>query len=301
VSVFDSSYRRYSGALKNRLYRIWAIATQTFRVQFSGKKIIILLILCNLPVISFTLMIVFVSIFFGDMTSGFISDMLGTVDVAMYTVITITFNAGMIFLPIVFISALNAGTIANDKKHNSLALYMARPINRVDYVLGKAISVYFVSTFATVIPWLVFLLAYTLLMDVRGTTFFDTLWVYLSTIASGIVVIFFLGSIVLMFSSMSKQSVLGGILAILVLYLPSLLSTIIAQFTELPWIHYFSISQLILAAIYLVFGSPSFDIFGGVALLSPTINGGISLIILLGIGILCVLLAINNLYKEDIE
>ena len=303
MSVFDRSYRRYSGELKGRWARIWAIATSTFRVQFSGKKIIFLLILCNLPVISFTLMITFMAIFSPAMVTSFILEIFGTVDVAMYTVINFTFNPGLIFLPIVFVCALNAGTIANDKKHNSLALYLAKPIDRIDYIIGKAISIYMVSAFVTLIPWLVFMIAFTLLMGISGSAFIDTLWVYLSTAASALLVILFLGSIVLMFSAMSNQSVLAGILSILVLFLPSLITGVIASVPDLnvDWLNYFSISALLTSSIHVIFGLPDFDtsFFGG--FFSSNIRGSIAIIVVLGMTIVTILLTINQLYREEIH
>ena len=303
MSVFDRSYRRYRGELKGRWARIWSIATSTFRVQFSGKKIIFLLILCNLPMISFTLMITFTAIFFPETITSFIFNIFGTVDVAMYTIINFTFNPGLIFLPIVFICALNAGTIANDKKHNSLALYMAKPIDRIDYILGKAISIYMVSAFVTLIPWLVFLIAFTLLMGVSGTAFIDTLWVYLSTTAASLIAILFLGSIVLLFSSMSNQSVLAGILSIMVLFLPSLITGVIASVPELnvDWLNYFSISSLLTASIHVVFGFPEYDdtLMGGFFM--SNIRGSVAIIVILGITVIAILLTINQLYKEEIH
>ncbi|TET29233.1 MAG: hypothetical protein E3J70_07420 [Candidatus Heimdallarchaeota archaeon] len=303
MSVFDRSYRRYTGELKGRWSRIWAITTSTFRVQFSGKKIIFLLILCNLPVISFTLMITFMAIFSPAMVTSFILDIFGTVDVAMYTVINFTFNPGLIFLPIVFICALNAGTIANDKKHNSLALYMAKPIDRIDYIIGKALSIYMVSSFVTLIPWLVFMIAFTLLMGISGSQFIDTLWVYLSTAASALLVILFLGSVVLMFSAMSNQSVLAGILSILILFLPSLITGVIASVPELSvdWLNYFSISALLTASIHVIFGLPEFEtsFFGG--FFESNIRGSIAITVILGVIIMAILLTINQLYKEEIH
>ena len=303
MSVFDRSYRRYSGELKGRWARIWSIATSTFRVQFSGKKIIFLLILCNLPVISFTLMITFMAIFSPAMVTSFILEMFGTVDVAMYTVINFTFNPGLIFLPIVFVCALNAGTIANDKKHNSLALYMAKPIDRIDYIIGKALSIYMVSAFVTLIPWLIFMIAFTLLMGISGAQFIDTLWVYLSTAASALLVILFLGSIVLMFSALSNQSVLAGILSIMLLFLPSLITGVIASVPDLnvDWLNYFSISALLTASIHVIFGLPSFDAsFFGDFFLSD-IRGSIAIIVVLGMIVVSILVTINQLYKEEIH
>ncbi len=300
MSVFDKSYRRYKGELKGRWFKIWSIATTTFRVQFSGKKIIFLLILCNIPMIAFTLMLVFTAIFFPQGLTEMLFGMFGTLDVAMYTVINFTFNAGLIFLPIVFISALNSGTIANDKKHNSLALYMAKPIDRIDYVLGKTISVYMISSFVTLIPWLMFLILFTLLAGSTQIQFLDTLWVYLSTSGSALVVILFLGSIVLLFSSFSNQSVLAGILTIMILFLPDILITTISGILDISWINYLSISTLLTAAIFLIFGKPDFEGLLG-SFYEANINGWISIVILLAIAIICVLFTINNLYKEEID
>ncbi len=301
MSVFDKSYRRYKGELKGRWFKIWSIATTTFRVQFSGKKIIFLLILCNLPMIAFTLMIVFTAIFFPQDLTEMLLGMFGTLDIAMYTVINFTFNAGLIFLPIVFISALNSGTIANDKKHNSLALYMAKPIDRIDYVLGKTISVYMISSFVTLIPWLMFLVLYTLLAGSTQIQFLDTLWVYLSTTGSALVVILFLGSIVLLFSSFSNQSVLAGILTIMILFLPDILVTTISDVLDVSWINYLSISSLLTSAIYLVFGKPEFESLFGSNFFESDISGGISIVILLAVAVICILFTINNLYKEEID
>ena len=139
MSVFDRSYRKYEGELKGRMYKIWEIAKSTFRVQFSGKKVILLLIFCNLPVLAFTLMLVFMAIFIpGGFSDIFLGTLFESLDLALYLIIMFSFNAGSIFMPTVFIAALNSGTIANDKKHNALALYMAKPIDRIDY--GIAVS-----------------------------------------------------------------------------------------------------------------------------------------------------------------
>jgi len=300
MSVFNRSYREYTGEIKGRFYRIWSIATQTFRVQFSGKKIFFLLIFCNLPVISFTLMLIFSAIFFPDFVSEFFVSGLGEIDSIMFTIINFTFNPGLIFLPIVFICALNSGTIANDKKNNSLALYFSRPINRLDYITGKALSVYMVSTFVTFVPWFIFLITFNLLEGLAGTELRTTFFTYLSTFASGLVVIFFMGSIVLYFSAISKQSVLGGILSILVMFLPSLVASLIAEFIQADWINYFSLAMIIMSTVYLIFGKPSTSMFG-MGFFQPKVNGGVAISLMLTLGVIFLLLTINRLYREEVS
>jgi len=304
MSVFDRSYRAYDGELKGRWYKIWSIAISTFRVQFAGKKAIFLLIFCNLPVLAFTLMLVFMAIFlpagFGDIILGGLFESL---DLALYLIIMFSFNAGSIFMPTVFIAALNSGTIANDKKHNALALYMAKPIDRFDYGFGKFISVMMVSSLVTYIPWLMFMVAFTLLAGVSGTEFLQTIWVYFAAFGAAMVVNLFFGSITLLFSSMTSQSILGGILMILIIFLPSVILNSVNMVFQQDWLNYFSVSSLIASSVYVIFGQPSAGALLGEAanFFGFNINGWISLAILLLISILALLLTLRNLYKEDIS
>ena len=122
---------------------------------------------------------------------------------------------------------------------------------------------------------------------------------WLKALALGLLVILFMGSLVLLFSSMSKQSVLAGILGVLIMFLPSFISTLLVQELDaVKWLSYLSISQLIRASAYLIFGKPSIlelDLF------TPEINGGVSIVIMLAITVIAVLLTINNSYREEIE
>ena len=310
MSVFDRSYRKYDGELKGRLFKIWSIAKNSFRVQFHGKKVIFLLIFCNLPVLSFTLMLIFMAIFIpAGFADVFLGQMFGSLDIALYLIIIFSFNAGSIFMPLVFVAALNSGSIANDKKHNSLALYMARPIDRVDYVAGKGLSVLMINSFVTFVPWFIFMVAFSLLSGITGNQFTQTIWVYFAALAAALIIMIFLGSIVLFFSSITNQSILGGILTILILFLPSVItSSLSAIFTQASWLNYFSVSALFSSTIYVVFGKPSFaSILGGDAgdaglgFFGYNINGWVSMGILLTISVIMILLTIRNIYKEDIN
>ncbi|MFW9924426.1 MAG: ABC transporter permease [Candidatus Thorarchaeota archaeon] len=309
MSVFDRSYRKYEGELKGRLFRIWSIAISSFRVQYSGKKAIILSILCNLTTLSFTLMLVFFAIFTpSSITNIFFRQFFGSLDLALFIIIMFTFNPGSIFMPLVFISALNSGAISNDRKHNSLALYMSKPIGRMEYCVGKGISVFLVSSFVTYIPWLIFMVAFTLLSGLTGNSFIQSIWVYFAALAAAIVVNLFIGSIVLFFSSMSEQAILAGILTILILFLPSVVTSAFSYVIQADWLGYFSTSSLISSAIYYIFGQPSAEsIFGegGISIVGNifglNLNGYVSITIMLIISVLMFLLTFRNLKKQEVN
>lgn len=302
MSVFDRSYRTYHGALRGKFARIWSIAANTFRVQFRRKRTIFLLIVCNFPVLAFTFMLIFLAIFTPAGVTGLLfQTFLGTLDQSLFLIITATLNAGSIFMPIVFIGALNSGTIANDKKHNSLALYMSRPIDRIDYVFGKFISVMMINSFVTYIPWLLFMVVNTLLSGMTGAQFIDSIWVYFAALAGALVIMFFFGAIVLLFSSISEQSILGGIMFILLVFLPSVIASGINAALDLNFLSYVSVSDLCVSMIYYLFGQPGGMLGFGVGFLFPDINGWISLTILLTVAIIAFLIVILRMSKEEIH
>ena len=91
MSIFSKGYRKYEGDLKGRFYRIWAIAQNAFRVGLSGKRAIFLLIFCNLPVLSFTLMLIFMAIFSPGAIITFILQSFGGLETALYSIVVINF------------------------------------------------------------------------------------------------------------------------------------------------------------------------------------------------------------------
>ena len=302
MSVFDRSYRQYHGELRGRFARIWAIATNTFNVQFRRKRTIFLLIACNFPVIAFTFMLVFLAIFMPSGVTGmFFQAFLGTLDQSLFLIIFMTFNAVSIFMPIVFMGALNSGVIANDKKHNSLALYLSRPIDRADYIFGKAIAVILINSFVTYIPWLIYMLVNTLLSGMTGAQFTESIWVYFAALAVALVMMIFFGSIILLFSSISEQSILAGIMFILVLFLPTIITSGISSALDLNFLAYFSVSDLMLSMIHFMFGKPE-TLMGFLPVFSvPDIDGLISLIILLSVSVIGFLIVILRMKKEEIN
>ena len=302
MSVFDRSYRTYHGELRGRFARIWSIAVNTFNVQFRRKRTILLMIICNFPVIAFSFMLIFLAIFAPAGATGFFfQTFLGSLEESLFLIVMSTLNAGSIFMPIVFIGALNSGVIANDKKHNSLALYMARPIDRIDYVLGKAISVLMINSFVTYIPWLLYMAINTLLSGMTGAQFLDSIWVYFAALAAALVMMIFFGSIILLFSSISEQAILGGIMFILVLFLPGVVSAGINEALELNFLSYISVSDLCVSMIYYMFGKPEGVAGFGIGFLFPDINGWISLAILLTVSAIAFLLVIIRMNKEEIH
>jgi ABC-type transport system involved in multi-copper enzyme maturation permease subunit len=247
-------------------------------------------------------MLIFLAIFTpASITGLFFQSFLGTLEQSLFLIIVGTLNAGSIFMPIVFIGALNSGAIANDKKHNSLALYMSRPIDRIDYVFGKLISVMMVNSFVTYIPWLLFMLVNTLLSGMTGTQFLDSIWVYFAALAAALVLMFFFGSIVLLFSSISEQSILGGIMFILLVFLPSVIASGINEALDLEFLSYVSVSDLSVSMIYYLFNKPGGVGGFGVGFLFPEINGWISLVILLTVAVIAFLIVILRMSKEEIQ
>ncbi|MEA2069706.1 MAG: ABC-2 transporter permease [Asgard group archaeon] len=300
MSVFKQKYRRYTGELKGRWHKIWAIAKSTFKVQYRGRKVFLLTPLGALLSFVFTLVLFFGAIFAGSVTNLFFG-LFEMLDIAMYTIVFMSFSSGLLFLPLVFFAVFNSGTIANDKKNNSLALYMSRPLDKIDYILGKFIATLMVNSFVTILPWLLFLVTYTLLGGLTGSQIIDIIWVYPATLGIGLVIDLFFSSIIVYFSSLSDRSFLAGLMLILVILIPSTIADTLAITLNLDFLNYFSVSALINATTFLFFGKPSDDLGLGVPVWDININSWVSLTILLAITAVCFILTVINLYKEEID
>ncbi|MHA1356392.1 MAG: hypothetical protein ACTSR1_14600, partial [Candidatus Heimdallarchaeota archaeon] len=99
----------------------------------------------------------------------------------------------------------------------------------------------------------------------------------------------------------SEQSILGGIMFILIIFLPSVISTGIGGFLELDFISYISVADLSLSSMFYLLGSP--EGLGGLlgGFLAPDINGWISLLILLTVSAIAFLTLILRMNKEEIH
>ncbi len=200
MPIHTQDYRHWEGTLKPRNYtRWWVIAKAELKLLAQRK--IVRLIVAIPPVIyilSYGIFIYIYNILPGvptefDIDRGFFQGFLFRIDTVQ--------SAFFIALVVIF---GGAGLIANDLKHNTLSLYLSKPISWVDYLIGKFIVIGILLTCMTLVPGLLLFLEHVLLTD---TPFLkENYWLPLSIIVYSTIIITITSLLMLLFSSLTTNS-----------------------------------------------------------------------------------------------
>jgi ABC-2 type transport system permease protein len=133
VAVYERIWRRYEGALTPLKWRAAVVTKYALADAFASRIFTAFFVLCLLPTLigvflvylshntSLVQQIGLTDEFMGGLTSVFFQSLFG-------------FQAFPAFIVAVIVSP---SLIAADLSNNALSLYLSRPINRRDYVLGK--------------------------------------------------------------------------------------------------------------------------------------------------------------------
>ncbi len=201
MPIHTQDYRHWEGTLKPRNHTQWWVIAKA-ELKLLAQRKIVRLIVAIPPVIYVLVHAILIYMFnyleggpfpFDAIDSGFFQKFLFRISP----------------FPSVFLVALvvifgGAGLIANDLKHNALSLYLSKPISWVDYLIGKFIVIGTLLLSMTLIPGLLLFLEHVLLTD---TPFLkENYWLPLSMIAYSIVVVTVTSLLMLVFSSLTKNS-----------------------------------------------------------------------------------------------
>jgi len=148
-----------------------------------------------------------------------------------------------LFFMIILLMALGgAGLISDDFRHKAVQLYFARPITKLDYILGKAGVVVFFVGMLTLIPGLI-LLIIKLLFSGSFKFFLQYPWLIVSIIFYSILLMVFFTSFVLLLSSLSKNRRYVGVVIFALYILSDIAQGIIYVIFRSPYSALFSIKS----------------------------------------------------------
>jgi ABC-2 type transport system permease protein len=152
-SIADLSYRNYDGPLKTRFLRWWVIAQSQLRLTWSRSWFYIL---AGLPLLRFLLggfRMYLSSIFaaqIGQSTPNFIGEPEGQkYALQFWSVLCGDTNSTM---ALIITLVIGAGCIAADNQANALLVYFSKPIAKLDYLVGKWVSVFLTLFVITLFP-----------------------------------------------------------------------------------------------------------------------------------------------------
>ncbi len=217
MPIYDLSYRHWDGPLHGGGRRWYVIAEAGIRLLLSYKKFVFLLMLSWIPffIQAFMLYMILVkgqTLGF-DLGPGFFQNAFA---VQVFPLILVTIYAG-------------SGLIASDLAANALPLYFAKPITRMDYVLGKlAIIGAFLALVFLAPVLLLFLFAAGVSPDM--TFIRENYWVLGSILAYGLFVVVLASLFILGLSSTSRSGRVVGVAFIAAVIFSGMMGNILSLF-----------------------------------------------------------------------
>jgi ABC-type transport system involved in multi-copper enzyme maturation permease subunit len=202
MTIREKGYYHWDGTLKPRRWSWWPVTRLGIRLAFKKKRFKFLYFGAFIPALIF-LVGIYVSERIEDfryMIRG--SSQILEVNPAFFkTYFTSDF---LLFMMVMIMVVGGAGLIADDLRYNSLQLYFSRPLEKKDYLVGKASVLVFFLLSLTLFPGLIFV-AFKLLFSgsFRFLTSFP--WLLLSIIAYSILVTGFFCMYTLLLSSVSRN------------------------------------------------------------------------------------------------
>ncbi len=201
MPIHTQDYRHWEGTLIRRNYRRWWVIAKAELKLLAQRKIVRLIV--AIPPIIYVLtygILIYIHNILPEQLSTFVE-----VDSEFFQ----KFLFSITPFPTAFLVALvvifgGSGLISNDLKHNALSLYLSKPISWIDYLMGKFIVIGILLVCMTLIPGLLLFLEQALLTD---TPFLkENYWVPFSIILYSVIIIVTTSLLMLLFSSLTKNS-----------------------------------------------------------------------------------------------
>jgi ABC-type transport system involved in multi-copper enzyme maturation permease subunit len=156
--IADLSYRHYDGPLKDRKLRWWIVALVGVRWAIKRWWFWLLFLLSSASY-GFWALMLFVQSRLGP---DFQQMMFQTAKDERFATVLFRSYDGSLFWLMVMALVVGAPSIAADNRTNALQVYLAKPLTKADYLLGKWAGVFTVVFAATLLPSL-FLYSYCML------------------------------------------------------------------------------------------------------------------------------------------
>lgn len=153
--IKDLSYRTYEGPIHTRAIRWWIVALATIRM--TGARRIgyyIVAALGAMPYLFMGVMLWVLGRFTNNIGNGNNPFFDTTVGQKYASALFNGLNWQM-FLLLIITLIVGAGSIASDNQSNALLVYLAKPITKADYLIGKWVGVFFLVFMACFVPSLV--------------------------------------------------------------------------------------------------------------------------------------------------
>jgi ABC-type transport system involved in multi-copper enzyme maturation permease subunit len=264
MGIYQERYRKFEGRLQGRLGRIYTIFNNEFIWKLKNRWVITILILAWAIDVLFTLMS-------GNFMFFFI----------------------LSFIWLLLFPAIVGGPIlAEDFRYNSISLYLSRPLKKMDYFLGKYLTLFGLIALIAVLPNIIIAIFVVGTLYGAPTETFDYYQFAYALIGIGFLMTFVFTNIGIAFSAMTDnyKYASGGIFAFL--FFSNVLSLALANL-------YDKIMYLSIWADFMIIFSSWADTGQENGFVDTDPN--ISMAILLIISIICLLIVFIRIKRADLS
>ena len=202
MTVREKGYTHWDGELKPRRRPWWPITRLGIRLAFKKKYFKFIYFSAFVPAFAFL-----VGIYISERIEDFkwmIRGSTNILEVNPRYFNTYFSSDFLLFMMVMILLVSGAGLISDDLKYNSLQLYLARPLRKKDYLLGKAAVLVFFIFSLTLLPGLVFIV-FKLLFAGNLSFLSSYPWLPLGVVGYSLLVTAFFCLYTLLFSSLSKN------------------------------------------------------------------------------------------------
>lgn len=200
--IREKGYEHWDGTLRESRFPWWPITRLGIRLAFKKKNFKFVFFSALLP--SFVFL---TGIFISERLEDFRFMVRGSPQLLQITPGYFrTYFAGefLLFMLVMIMVFAGAGLIADDLRYNSLQAYFARPVRKLDYILGKAGTVSFFLLTLTLVPGIVFIIA-KLVFSGSFAFLYSYPWLPLSIIVCSAFFTLFFCAYTLLLSALSRN------------------------------------------------------------------------------------------------
>jgi hypothetical protein len=199
MPIYDQGYRRYEARGPLRKVRFWPISREALRLVLSRRAFLGLLMLAWIPFVARVIQVYVVTRF---PEAGRVLP----VDGRLFGEFL---NQQMVFT--LFLTVFGgAGLIANDLRTGAILVYLSRPLDRRDYILGKLGVLMALNLSVTLVPGLIL---YLIALSLAPAQFAkaELLWIAPAVVLHSTVISLVTSLVALAVSSLSKSARVAGI------------------------------------------------------------------------------------------
>jgi ABC-2 type transport system permease protein len=246
MPIFDQGYQHWQGTLSGQAGRWLAITRRGVRTQFKNRGVRWVILGMWGPALLLSAFLIIWGLF--EKQSSLLTPYLVFFQnlpeelragprgyrTAFWTLAFRQFFDIQLFFSMILVLLVGPDLISQDLRFNAIPLYLSRPVRRFEYFLGKlgVIAVYL--SIVTIVPALVALvLGFGFSLD--PTVIRDTARILFATLAYGAVVVVSAGTLMLAFSSLSRNSRYVGAMWLGLWLVGNLGSGVLTQIVRADW------------------------------------------------------------------